>query len=484
MPIRRSNAAQVGSFRPTSSVLARSSGHNVGQDLIVGTVSIPAERRGRLRASKRLLALAGDERLVDEIRKGNEAAFAVAFERHGRGVLSFCRHMVGSQEEAEDAVQHTFAAAWVDLQRSSQPVRLKPWLYTIARNRCISLLRARRESPAELDDAVPTAGLSQEVDRRADVRALLADLRELPDEQRAALVLSEVGGLSHADIAQILGRGRADVKALVFRARSTLADWREARETPCEEIREQLSVLSGGALRRRTLRRHLRDCPGCRSFREHVKAQRSMLALALPVVPSAALKSSVLAAAGVGGAAGAGGAVAGGGAAVLTKVVVAGVIATGAVTVGERAIDPPERATPPPQQAAPTAPSAEKVAPRVGVPNRNPAASERSQSARDEASQQRAAKRQAHGKARGHRQKRNASTLAPPQTPVKARGLPPALGRVMQGRTVPTKPDKPTATPDRGRAPGSMREREARPLAPGQELRPPRRNEPPELTAP
>src|ERR687896_2483515 len=56
--------------------------------------------------SKRLLALAGDERLVEAIRRGSEAAFEVAFERYGAGVLAFCRHMLGSREEAEDAVQH------------------------------------------------------------------------------------------------------------------------------------------------------------------------------------------------------------------------------------------------------------------------------------------------------------------------------------------------------------------------------------------
>src|SRR5215212_5470962 len=90
--------------------------------------------------SKRLLSLAGDERLVDQIRRGNELAFEIVFERHGAGILSFCRHMLGSREEAEDAVQHTFAAAFKDLQRAGKRrVTLKPWLYTIARNRCVSI---------------------------------------------------------------------------------------------------------------------------------------------------------------------------------------------------------------------------------------------------------------------------------------------------------------------------------------------------------
>ena len=93
----------------------------------------------------------------------------------------------------------------------------------------------------------------------------------------------------------------------MFCARSTLIDWREAREAPCEQFREQLSVLRGGALRRKTLRRHLQGCPGCRAFRHELKLQRGMIALIVPVVPSAWLKGSVLAA-GVGGTATGGGA--------------------------------------------------------------------------------------------------------------------------------------------------------------------------------
>ena len=127
----------------------------------------------RLPRSRRLLAALGDDRLVDQIRRGNEAAFEVVYDRHHRGILSFCRHMLGSRDEAEDAVQQTFASAYTDLQSNDREIRLKAWLYTIARNRCLSILRARREQPAELDDQ-PTAGLSEEVQQRADLRELLA----------------------------------------------------------------------------------------------------------------------------------------------------------------------------------------------------------------------------------------------------------------------------------------------------------------------
>ena len=241
-------------------------------------------------------------------------------------ILGFCRHMLGSREEAEDAVQHTFAAAFHDLQRGGErQITLKPWLYTIARNRCLSLLRARREQPAELEE-LPTEGLAEQVERRAELRELLGDLRELPEEQRAALLLAEAADLSHAEVAGVLGCEVARVKALVFRARSGLIERREARETPCADIREQLANLRRGSLRRSELRHHLRHCAGCSEYREEIRRQRQMLAAALPVAPSLGLKSSVLSAAGIGGGAAGGGAAAaaGGGAAGAAGVAAAG----------------------------------------------------------------------------------------------------------------------------------------------------------------
>ena len=414
----------------------------------MGTVPLQAERRSGVRASRRLLRLAGDDRLVAEMRRGNEAALEAAYDRHGGAILSFCRHMLGSPEEAEEAVQHSFAAAWADVQHNERPIRLRPWLYAIARNRCLSLLRSRRADAVELDeDRVATAGLSEEVAHRADLRALLADLRDLPDEQRAALVLSELEGLSHADVAEVLGRKEQEVKALVFRARSSLGEWRKARETPCQEVREQLSVLSGGSLRRSWLRRHLQTCEGCREFRDQVKEQRQMMALLLPVAPTAGLKGGVLAAAGLGGGAAGGGAVAGGlGAAALSsvgaKVAIVAVVAGGAVTA-ERTLDGSERGSKgpaAPAQAAPP-PAGDADASSALSPSAvggGPAARQRVREGAGEKPGRRVARRRRRGARRG------APAGTPPvDTPVRAKGSPPAVGRVRRGLAPP--PTGPTA---------------------------------------
>jgi RNA polymerase sigma factor (sigma-70 family) len=210
--------------------------------------------------------------------------------------------MLGSVHDAEDAVQQTFLAAHSDIVRSGErDLHVKAWLYTIARNRCLSTLRARRERPADDQIEIVSDRFAQDVQQREDLRALLADIHKLPDDQREALVLAEVGDLSHSDISAILGCEASKVKALVFQARTALIDRRSARDTSCEEIREQIATLRGGALRRSHLRHHIEACPGCAQFRNDVRHQRAMLAVALPVVPSAALRANVLGALGVGG---------------------------------------------------------------------------------------------------------------------------------------------------------------------------------------
>jgi RNA polymerase sigma factor (sigma-70 family) len=248
--------------------------------------------------------VASDEHLVARVRAGSAAAFEALFDRHQRSLLAFCRHMLGSTADAEDAVQHTFMAAYADLMRSERPIALRPWLYSIARHRCLSVLRARRERPvAELPEP-EVDHLAAEVDTREELRATLNDIARLPDDQRAALVLAEMGDASHAEIAQILGCRQEKVKALVFQARSALATGRTARDTPCADIREQLA-LGGRAMRRTSLRRHVRDCDGCREFGEQLRRQRRRLRILLPAAPGLGLKRAVLGALGTFGGGGA-----------------------------------------------------------------------------------------------------------------------------------------------------------------------------------
>jgi len=235
-----------------------------------------------------------DAVLVERLRAGEQGAFEVLFRRHYPPLLSYCRHMLGNQEEAEDALQQAFIRAHRALLEGSPPRELRPWLYAIARNRCLSAIAARRPT-AELGNQTPAlVGLSERVHEREDLRELVADISRLPEEQRSALLLSELDDLSHQEIAGIVGCEVSKVKALVYQARSTLIADRDARNASCEDIREELAVARGGRLRRGPLRRHLSHCVGCRSFQEAVNTQRSSLALVLPVLPSAGLAARIL----------------------------------------------------------------------------------------------------------------------------------------------------------------------------------------------
>ena len=259
------------------------------------------------------------------------------------------------RDEAEDALQQTFLRAHRALLAHGAPDDPRPWLFSIARNRCKTLLAARR-AEAEVDETLPaTAGLAEEVQARADLRAVVEDVARLPDDQRAALVLSELADLSHAQIGDVIGVRAGKVKALVHQARTTLIAERDAREQPCDEIREQIATARGGALRRGPLRRHLRLCAPCRAYRDAVAAQRRTLAAVLPVAPSAGLKAGILGAATGGGGAGL--------SAGLATKLAASAIVVGGATGGGVALDTPK---PPPRP-----PAAKAVAPtpaRTAVP--------------------------------------------------------------------------------------------------------------------
>ncbi|MBV8218765.1 MAG: sigma-70 family RNA polymerase sigma factor, partial [Solirubrobacterales bacterium] len=185
-----------------------------------------------------------DETLVAQLRAGDDAAFEAIYDRYARGVFAFCVHMLGNREAAEDALQLTFVSAFRALRRSDGDVSLRPWLYTIARNRCLSELRTRRglEDDDALTDRPSPERVPDQVQRREDLRELLDDMRRLPADQRAALVLFELADHSHEEIAAVLGVRREKVKALVFQAREALARGRRAREHPCAEVRERLAT--------------------------------------------------------------------------------------------------------------------------------------------------------------------------------------------------------------------------------------------------
>src|SRR5919204_2904451 len=91
-----------------------------------------------------LLRLKSDEQLIALTRRGQQGAFEVLVQRYQSRLLAFCRHMLGSTEDAEDILQEVFAAAYNALLADDRPINARPWLYRIARNRCLNHLRRQQ----------------------------------------------------------------------------------------------------------------------------------------------------------------------------------------------------------------------------------------------------------------------------------------------------------------------------------------------------
>jgi RNA polymerase sigma factor (sigma-70 family) len=228
------------------------------------------------------------------VRRGDTAAFEALYDRHVGELLRFCVYMLTSRQDAEDAVQATFASAYRALRADSRPVTLRPWLFTIARNECLSMLRRRRPL-VELDgEAAPGADPLEQIELRDEVRRVFEGLRELPESQRAALLLAELHGLSHNEVGTVMGVRADQVKAFVYQARSKLVSERAARDADCREIREELATARGPALLRGRLRRHVRSCPDCRSYADGMARHRRQLGALMPIVPPLALKYKAL----------------------------------------------------------------------------------------------------------------------------------------------------------------------------------------------
>ncbi len=213
------------------------------------------------------------------------AAFARLYERHHQELYRYCRSILRHEQDAQDALQSTLERAFTALSAGDRDIEPRPYLFRIAHNEAISILRRRR--PAEpLEDAPQPGAIDDVVQEREALRVLRADLSQLPERQRAALVLRELSGLGHAEIGQVLGISAAAVKQAIFDARTALFTFREGREMPCADVRRALSDGDGRVLRGRGLRAHLRACAGCRAFRAELTQRPRLLAALCPPLPA------------------------------------------------------------------------------------------------------------------------------------------------------------------------------------------------------
>lgn len=295
--------------------------------------------RGTRGAALRLL---GDDRLARRAARGDADAFAVVCERYHQPLYRYCRAITGNDEDAADALQNALLSAMRALPGETRAIALKPWLYRIAHNEAVSLLRRRRPH-ADLGAAADLESTGPEVDSdiRERIERLMTDLAELPERLRGALVMRELSGLGYDEIATALGTTRGGAKQALYDARGALHDFERGREMSCEEVMRQISARDGRRLRARRTRAHLRGCAECRSFRDALGSRQADLGALAPPLPAAAAGAILQGVIGGGSGGGPLGALAGWAVKVaagpaLAKGLIAGVAA---VAVGAGAVD-------------------------------------------------------------------------------------------------------------------------------------------------
>lgn len=253
--------------------------------------------------------MSNDKRLARRASEGDERAFAAIFRRYHQDLYRYCLAILGNPEDAQDALQNTMLSALRALPGESRQIELKPWLYRIAHNESIDLLRRRRAGEA-LDPELAAAGpgLAREAEARERLGRLLADIGELPDRQRGALLMRELSGLGFEEIGAALGCSAAVARQTTYEARLGLREFEAGREMDCVAVTKALSDADGRVARRRDIRAHLRHCSDCAAFQAGIKSRsRDLAALSpLPALLGAGLLKGIL-----GGAAGGGGGLAG-----------------------------------------------------------------------------------------------------------------------------------------------------------------------------
>jgi len=256
--------------------------------------------------------MSSDEKLALRAAQGDQRAFEGIYDRYHQALYRFCLAMVGNPQDAQDALQNTMVKVLRALPGEKREIRLKPWLYRIARNESIETLRKRHDSEELESQQGAGAEVAEVAETRARLRTLLEDLKQLPDRQRAALVMRELSGFDFDQIGASFGTSPAVARQALYEARLSLRQLEAGREMRCANVMRELSDADGRVTGRREIRAHLRSCADCRAFKSEIdKRHEDLAALApLPLAASAGLLHGVLA--GKAGAAG-GSAAAGGG---------------------------------------------------------------------------------------------------------------------------------------------------------------------------
>ena len=174
-------------------------------------------------------ARARDRDIVELLQGGShEAAFERLLERYERKVYRLCCSLLRDPDQAADAAQESLVRIWKALPGYDQRASLSTWIYTIARNRCLTAIERRRELDSLSDPAVEQAAeaaVAAEPEAEQDHLDLLRELVEaLPERYRRALTLYYYEEKSVGEVAAMLGQPEGTIKTNLHRARALLAE--------------------------------------------------------------------------------------------------------------------------------------------------------------------------------------------------------------------------------------------------------------------
>ncbi len=167
-----------------------------------------------------------DVLLVERAAGGDVRAFEVLVRRYQLPIIRLCVGMLGDRHAAEDAAQDVFFSVWRSLGRFRGDAQFSTWLFRVATNQCLRDIRRRPAHTARVPEDLPaTEGSPQgELEAAEGYAAVSAAVGRLSAEQRAALLLREVEGLTYDQIAEVLGVSMTAVKSRIYRARTELAN--------------------------------------------------------------------------------------------------------------------------------------------------------------------------------------------------------------------------------------------------------------------
>jgi RNA polymerase sigma factor (sigma-70 family) len=240
----------------------------------------------------------------------DKRALGEIFDAYHQQLYRYCLAILGDRQDAEDALQETMVKVVRALPGEQREIALKPWIYRIAHNESIDLLRRRRRNvPLEENERAVGEALADQVETRQRLRQLITDVGALPERQRGALLMRETGGLQFEEIAAALGTTPAVARQTLYEARLGLREMDAGRAMECAAVTKAISDGDGRVRRRRDIRAHLRGCEDCRRFTEEIDSRRTAFAAIspLPAVAVAAMLRGLGGAGAAAGAAGAGG---------------------------------------------------------------------------------------------------------------------------------------------------------------------------------